>query len=986
MSQFRIGKSKLGSSDLLGGPSSTPVGIVDSATGSDTLLLEAAVTPTDSGVGTDTLSVVATEPVDLTDSGTASLEDLAVFEVTSVDMVETGGINYLDDLNERLSVLVTHDLIDSGSFGDYLSGGYQVAMSDWGSTHKRRTTPPTFSRASVAYKSNGEAVAAAAARFETIGGRTGLKIEEGTTNYVRNSRAVGTVGSPETPTNWSSTFESGIVLTRTVLEDPDRPGYNIYEVRVQNTGGVSRNFWTYFDTAAVAVVGQPWSMAVDAWLVSGSVPAATSFGPGVWWHASVGGAYVGESGVNVTPSTSRTRLKAENRIAPAGSGAARPGFRMYNVQPGADFTIRLAMPQLEQRAYATSHHATSNAVATRVDETATIPVTVVDRTKGSVEISVDFNAHMKNGVGEKYLFDARGSDIGHYIILRVIGANLNVISRDGVTTTTSNYALSNIALGIHDLALTWSATERVLYVDGVAVSTAVAPALPQELATVGIGTAQTGTLRQPNTVISDIRISNRARTASEITALYTSGAPAPVDDATTYKANFDGDFEADTYFNGEVFGDINVVMQDLGVAVENMPIGLSLSDSGAFNDIITEAELAFQTPREVVSPMSATISEATPTTPDAENNRVMSLKNTVGAQQRVLLDVPLTDVTLDTEVLRSDLKLYAAATLPGAFNLVLEPIDAEWDANGVTWANQPTTRSAEAITVAIGAGAVDGTELTARISTMVKNIVSGRVPWYGLMLKVSTASEVRLYSSYAPHNYRPDLKIETSTAPEAPFNLVPSGGKAISLQKGEFIGRILDRDLEDTLSAIQWQEASSEDFDTDLIYDSGKVYTNSPRFDKASPPSGAPATSNTPFNTERWWRMKGWDNHDLEGPYNVPVSYIVIAKGVLTLTGPSGSTVTSPFPTFSHGFTEVQRMAHTFVEVKVDGVWLMHHDFGQVISTQSSFTLPDSAPLQEGYDYRRTTKVWDNVDRADLPNDRAFVEATQEFTLAGVSI
>ena len=44
---------------------------------------------------------------------------------------------------------------------------------------------------------------------------------------------------------------------------------------------------------------------------------------------------------------------------------------------------------------------------------------------------------------------------------------------------------------------------------------------------------------QFNSLIDDLRISNKARSDAEILAAYQSGQPAPVDEWTTYKADFD---------------------------------------------------------------------------------------------------------------------------------------------------------------------------------------------------------------------------------------------------------------------------------------------------------------------------------------------------------------------------------------------------------------------------------------------------------------
>jgi hypothetical protein len=207
----------------------------------------------------------------------------------------------------------------------------------------------------------------------------------------------------------------------------------------------------------------------------------------------------------------------------------------------------------------------------------------------------------------------------------------------------------------------------------------------------------------------------------------------------------------------------------------------------------------------------------------------------------------------------------------------------------------------------------------------------------------------------------------------------------VSEVRPEFVWRFFDPDGGDTLSFVQLQVATNDDFVTPL-YDSGKVAQTAPRFDMAAPPAGSAAVSDLAPNVTHYWRARHWDSHNLDSDWSPAATFIVRVKGTLTLISPAGSTVSSPTLALSWSLTVTQTQYQVLVESRVAGVWVTHWDSGWVVSTATSVTLPNDYALIEGEQYRVVVRVKDNIDREDLAGDRAFYEATKDITLTGLSV
>jgi hypothetical protein len=169
---------------------------------------------------------------------------------------------------------------------------------------------------------------------------------------------VGAVaGSPGTaPTTW--TFNGGIGLTRTISLGTEN-GLEYIDFRFQGTA--TQTFLTILPNSSSysSSAGQVYTFSAYVKLVSGSIP---SFRLVQLDNAS--NAYT----TSFNPTSTLTRYTQTTSALPVGNNTIRPYFdtNALSIGQSYDFTIRIAQPQMELGAYATTAIFTTSATATRV--------------------------------------------------------------------------------------------------------------------------------------------------------------------------------------------------------------------------------------------------------------------------------------------------------------------------------------------------------------------------------------------------------------------------------------------------------------------------------------------------------------------------------------------------------------------------------------------------------------------------------------------
>ena len=190
----------------------------------------------------------------------------------------------------------------------------------------------------------------------------GLRSEPQRTNAIRNNTmqgaVVGTIGSGGVlGTNWTSGQNGGTGLTSAVIAVGVTNGAPAITISVSGTPTSGGNFQITIDgyTGTPAANGQTWTESLSYELASGSMTNVYAVQLLLQEYTS-GGAFISSHNAAVAaPSASMSRVSATTTLNQATVGNAIPGI-IFLVAAGlpVSFSVTIALPQLEQNAFATS--------------------------------------------------------------------------------------------------------------------------------------------------------------------------------------------------------------------------------------------------------------------------------------------------------------------------------------------------------------------------------------------------------------------------------------------------------------------------------------------------------------------------------------------------------------------------------------------------------------------------------------------------------
>jgi hypothetical protein len=241
----------------------------------------------------------------------------------------------------------------------------------------------TFTRASGATYFDADGVLQAASnnvpRFDhsATGSSLGLLIEEARTNSIRNSQGGGStngvIGSGGVmPTHWASVaFGFGNVE---VIGSGTEAGLSYVDVRFYGTNSSGNTgIMGYYPEFIAASHNQTWTGSHYVKLQAGSTSGVDSFSTNIF------GRKVDQTGtgdtttVTFTPSSSFQRVSATCALSSADTALVSTDITIYVLNgQSIDITLRIAAPQLEQGAFATSYIPTTSAAATRAADSAVV--------------------------------------------------------------------------------------------------------------------------------------------------------------------------------------------------------------------------------------------------------------------------------------------------------------------------------------------------------------------------------------------------------------------------------------------------------------------------------------------------------------------------------------------------------------------------------------------------------------------------------------
>ena len=362
-----------------------------------------------------------------------------------------------------------------------------------------------FTRASNAtyFDANGvlQTASSDTPRFDHSGGSSlGLLIEEARTNSIRNSQAGGAVvGTPGTaPNNWGLAYASDNI-TSAIVGTGTENGLTYVDVKYSGTPNSSGSLYPGVEASnqVAAASGQVWTFSGYIKLAAGSLSGVTA--RVLLSERASGGGSLDGTVATITPtsaSLASQRVSVTRTFNNAGTNFAAGFFEVQytnGVQIGGSadgITLRVAAPQLEQGAFATSYIPTTTAAATRAADSAVVTPISSFYNQSEGTLFAEYRTGAGTPVAGAMVIDDGTNDNRVALFL---GASQIAIA----ATYTTVGGIAAVANTIFKSVLGYRANDHAASVNGAAVATNTAVGVPSGLTTLGIGAEAGGTYAQP---------------------------------------------------------------------------------------------------------------------------------------------------------------------------------------------------------------------------------------------------------------------------------------------------------------------------------------------------------------------------------------------------------------------------------------------------------------------------------------------------------
>lgn len=334
--------------------------------------------------------------------------------------------------------------------------------------------------------------------------------------------------------------------------------------------------------------------------------------------------------------------------------------------------------------------------------------------------------------------------------------------------------------------------------------------------------------------------------------------------------------------------------------------------------------------------------------------------------------------TLGASIFNATLRVYTKGSWGTSPTLTVKRVtERRWGETGITWNNQPGVAGTPAATLT-QSSAVDGDLWEFDITGALQNVSNGAV-WYGLRIETTGTTPKFLYSSEAAE-FKPELEVTWSEAPQAPTTLSPSGGQVVSIAKPTLTCDFTDRSGSTTMAAIQAQIDSSGNFTTPA-FDSGGKDATEPELDLTDT-----AYAGLAAGAETRYRMRVKDEAGQWSPWSDVVRFRRDLKGTLTVDNPPASGIVSEWtPPMIATLTGETLTAWRVIITPDDEPATHLYDSRRTRHTEpgNTFTrtLPKAILVDDG-DYRAVFRTWDSKDRVNTPGDPPYTEVVRTFHFA----
>jgi hypothetical protein len=312
----------------------------------------------------------------------------------------------------------------------------------------------------------------------------GLLIEEARTNSLRNSQAGGStnglvwspsafVGTGVIATHWGSFRAFGSLE---VVGQGTEQGFNYIDVKFSGNNSnafalsqiVSGDGFTTID----ATSGETWTASVYVKLAGGSLSGVSAVSLAAQGRNTGNTVLTENTTTTVTPNSSYQRVVATRAMSdPATAKVSLDVVVTASATSTIDLTLRIAAPQLEQGAFATSYIPTTSVAVERLADSAIVnPISsFYNASEGT--LFAEFSRYSIAGTGS--IFVADNETIGNRVGL--FGTVAQVAISDVYTTIDT---FSVVAGTVYRGILGYKANDHAATLNGAAVDTNTAVGVP----------------------------------------------------------------------------------------------------------------------------------------------------------------------------------------------------------------------------------------------------------------------------------------------------------------------------------------------------------------------------------------------------------------------------------------------------------------------------------------------------------------------------
>lgn len=321
-------------------------------------------------------------------------------------------------------------------------------------------------------------------------------------------------------------------------------------------------------------------------------------------------------------------------------------------------------------------------------------------------------------------------------------------------------------------------------------------------------------------------------------------------------------------------------------------------------------------------------------------------------------------------VLSATLHLFGVGAPGGSATVSVQRLSDKFTASRVNWNDRPDgTGSTPGVTHTLNA---DGIEFAIDVSGIVQAWCDGATN-YGLRVFTSATTMHRLYGLTASDN-RPYLEVTWSDAPDAPTELSPAGGSAVSESNPFLTFHYFDVAGAERMASCQVQINASNSWSAPA-WDSGEVSTSDPELDLTATSYPGIAIGGT-----AWWRVRVRNSSGVWSPWSDAATFTRTARGVLSILSPSTNTINDATPEIIWQLTGAAQTSWAITVWDDADPSTELYFTGRRTNGDTSFTLPRGVVKSSTVTYRLRLRVWDIANRRAAWNSPAHTEQVVTFT------